>query len=723
MIWKKRFAIALILIPFYLLVNHLGDFVYPLGSPYSDLTITHYPNLVFIKNSILHWGQIPLWSDLILGGYPFFANPLSSLWYPPGWLLLLMPSPFGFNFLVIGHLVLGGAGVYLFLRQQGINELGSLVGGITFELMPKIFAHFGAGHITLIFAVCWTPWLLWAEARSKQFSWRGGSLVRMVLLGLIFLADLRWGAYATLVWLAFSLYLLLQRKPAPGAKSTWKDRLYDIFLWLGSNLLQILIAVCIASPLLIPLVQYTALSTRASMTVGDNLAFSIPPLRLLGLIFPDFAGYAEWMVYPGAFGLLSVCWVLCSKRLWKIGGFWIWVFFISIVYSLGSNFPGISWLAGLPGFNLLRVPSRAYFLGGFSIAILSGFVFQEFQKFSVEVASKQRSGPGLLVAAIAGFADLLAVGVFIINKTLPLEFLWGALTLTCFGVLMILRQREILSIQAWGVILFPLLLLDLGGVSYGQIQFRTAVDVRSEGSEIALWLQNQAGIFRIYTPSYSISQSTAAAYQIQQANGIDPLQVRAYVDYMRKATGIGLEGYQVTVPAFMGEDIYHANQTAVVDLQRLSMLNVRFLVANFPMDEPGLLLRYTAGETRIYENSSVYPRAWMQNGPADIRTADFNAISSVIFSPNVIQIQANGKGLLVLSEINYPGWKAFIDGMETKIIPVAGILRGVNLPPGNHKIEFEFVPGSLIIGLVLGVIGWSFTLTLWFMRKKVPFRW
>ncbi|HEX2980540.1 MAG TPA: hypothetical protein VHO48_09775, partial [Anaerolineaceae bacterium] len=84
-------------LPLVMLLPFLGQFAYPIHSSFSDLAISHYPNAVFLRRSILVYGQIPLWSGSILSGYPFAANPLSGLWYPPGWLALLFPLPFGLN--------------------------------------------------------------------------------------------------------------------------------------------------------------------------------------------------------------------------------------------------------------------------------------------------------------------------------------------------------------------------------------------------------------------------------------------------------------------------------------------------------------------------------------------------------------------------------------------------------------------------------------------------
>ena len=66
----------------------------------------------------------------------------------------------------------------------------------------------------------------------------------------------------------------------------------------------------------------------------------------------------------------------------------------------------------------------------------------------------------------------------------------------------------------------------------------------------------------------------------------------------------------------------------------------------------------------------------------------------------------------------HTGWKAFIDGAETKIYRANHGFRGIVVPKGNHKIEFTYLPESFVIskylsltfssiimlGLVLGIV-------------------
>jgi len=64
---------------------------------FSDLWISHAPNLRFIREAIGAWHAIPLWNPLILSGMPLAADPLAGLWYPTG--LLILAAVIGLLFL------------------------------------------------------------------------------------------------------------------------------------------------------------------------------------------------------------------------------------------------------------------------------------------------------------------------------------------------------------------------------------------------------------------------------------------------------------------------------------------------------------------------------------------------------------------------------------------------------------------------------------------------
>ena len=79
-------------------------------------------------------------------------------------------------------------------------------------------------------------------------------------------------------------------------------------------------------------------------------------------------------------------------------------------------------------------------------------------------------------------------------------------------------------------------------------------------------------------------------------------------------------------------------------------------------------------------------------------------------SPNRIEVSAQGPGRLVLSEIDYPGWRAYIDGKETNVVKTDNLLRSSDLPAGTHFVEFVYRPFPLYLGLIFLVTGIGFCL-------------
>ena len=73
------------------------------------------------------------------------------------------------------------------------------------------------------------------------------------------------------------------------------------------------------------------------------------------------------------------------------------------------------------------------------------------------------------------------------------------------------------------------------------------------------------------------------------------------------------------------------------------------------------------------------------------------------YSPNRIDIDAisSSNAYLVLNELYYPGWKAYVDGIEAPILRADYLLRAVYLPSGRHKINFSYKPLTFIVGSII----------------------
>jgi hypothetical protein len=687
-------------LPLLLLLPDLNSFPYPAAdAAYSDLTISHYPNIYFLKESINTWREIPLWSSTILSGYPFAANPLAGLWYPISWLLLITPLPLGFNLLVGLHLISGGIGMYLLMRQEGIGHISALFAGISFALLPKMFSHYGAGHLTLLFAVPWTPWLLWSQKADYKIIVKGRSIsmVPGLILAVIYLADIRWGAFATLLWCAYSI---------AHRKVSWRKQIFSIVS-------QTILALLLSAPLILPLIEYSLLSTRSGMNPGEVLGYSLPAGKLLGLIFPGINGNHEWVLYSGGIVLILAMSAIILRNERIKAAFWGGVFLVSLVIALGSQWPGSEFLTRLPFVNLLRVPSRSLFLAGLSLAALSGYGLEKLLDKLTEKPSRLLN---LVLFALVAFSLILAVGIYLGEGALPSGILWGGFFIA-IGVLWIqLRFKTRIRFEVWIMGLFLIGLIDLGMVDMNSFQGRPADVVYSERESVAQYIAAQPGEFRIYSPSYSIPQQTAVRYGLELTDGVDPLQMESYAEFMESASGVPRTGYSVTMPPFKTGDPKVDNREYVPDAEKLGLLNVGYVVADYELNVPGLTFDRQFGEASVYKNELQMPRAWIQaldeNLVLPVKPAEI-----LDRRPNSMLISAEGPGKLVVSELNYPGWSVSVDGEKREIETAAGVLRAVKLDAGSHEINFVFKPVSLLIGLLLS-IGGLFSMVLFSSKSK-----
>jgi hypothetical protein len=669
----------------------INQFPFPVNGEYSDYAISHYPNLLYTKDSITTWHQLPLWSNAILSGYPYLADPLSSIWYPPYWLAIALPTPWGLNLLTILHLVLGAFGMVYFFRLMGVSEIPAVAGAIVFLLMPKMIAHLGAGHITLVWAVTLTPWLLVFEMRGRKAS---GVFQRIflpgLLSGLVILADVRWAAFCWVLWWCYGLFSKDEKRNGSiWIKAFWKG--------LVTKFIQSIIGLFFASPLLLPLLQFIQLSTRKMMSSADTLTLSLPPGNLFGLIFPNLGGSAEWMTYFGALPILLFITLCASRTGWKMTRFWLIVFFISIIFSLGSYIPGIQIFASLPGFDLLRVPPRALFLAGISLSVVTAIGLEEFWHSK---SIKTEKGMRLILSGSILLVLLLTVVFSIKSSSGRLGFLWGGTTFVLAGIILLLvsyRKSKALPFY----LLTAILIADLSFVSYHEIQFRKSAEVfESSNEEVSIVKNNILSNSRIYSPSYSIPQEAAMKAELQLADGVNPLQLESYVKYMAIATGIHWEEYSVTLPAFRTGSPDKDNAGVIPDAELLGILNVQMIVSAFPIQEDNLKLEAQTADAYMYLNGKYRPRAWIQGGLQIDADGKYQEAAITLYSPNHIQVNAEGPGVLVLADPYYPGWIAKINGKKGSLLKIDGLLRGVELTEGQHTIDFIFRPVLLYIGLL-----------------------
>ncbi len=70
-----------------------------------------------------------------------------------------------------------------------------------------------------------------------------------------------------------------------------------------------------------------------------------------------------------------------------------------------------------------------------------------------------------------------------------------------------------------------------------------------------------------------------------------------------------------------------------------------------------------------------------------------------------IALDGVSKGILVLADAFFPGWKAAIDGKPARVIAVDLLYRGVEIPEGAQEVVFEYDPPLVKAGGIVSAIG------------------
>jgi hypothetical protein len=219
----------------------------------------------------------------------------------------------------------------------------------------------------------------------------------------------------------------------------------------------------------------------------------------------------------------------------------------------------------------------------------------------------------------------------------------------------------------------------------------------------------------------------APTTRVPSANGDDPFALETLMNVRRLFSG--------------GERWGRYYQVARPDSPIVNLLNVRYLLSRSPLPtgDKYHLVAQMPGHL-LYENASVLPRfflvhktiaaANMQRALAEMAVSDFDPgamavvqdtpgreygyrtearVRVIRYAPEqvVVDVDAGAGGFLVTSEVNYPGWRASLDGNPVRIVQTDVAFRGIDLPPGSHRIVFSFLPSILWVGIAVSATALS----------------
>ena len=266
---------------------------------------------------------------------------------------------------------------------------------------------------------------------------------------------------------------------------------------------------------------------------------------------------------------------------------------------------------------------------------------------------------------------------------------------------------------------------------------REAPQAKSQTDELIL--RDQTLDYRVLNLASNTFNENETSYYHKSIGGYHAAKLRRYQEMIEQYISPEMQALFGAV-SNAGGDMTQVNGDSIYPV--LNMLNTKYFI--FPLED---------GQTVPIQNPYVYGNAWLVDklnyvnnaneeiaavGKLDLRheavadakfkeqlgeavvqdTASIVTITS--YEPNRLTYEVNsGKGgVLVFSEIYYPGWTATVDGEPVELGRVNYILRAMNIKPGKHQVELAFFPQTvkrtetiaylaygLLLLLVVGAIG------------------
>ena len=427
-------------------------------------------------------GELPLWNPYLFLGFPQYAEPQMSTFYPPMWLATFLPIGTVYALLYTLHLGLAAAGGYLLVRLLGGKQPGALLAGFVLGFNAFMVSRLYGGQLPHLMTIAYLPWLLAAVIWAvRKRSWTA-TLLAAIPLGLAFLAGFApffplLVATVLLVMLAMAFQAWRQEGPLSGIRVL----LQLVVLGFFASLL--------AAVQLLPTLEMARYSNRVA---GASYEFAskmtIPVSSLVRLLMPDlfgspvddasywahtpFNGYWEFAIYVGILPLLFyvLSWPF-GRRRWRP---WFALGLFGLLVALGSTGMAHRILYTLvPGFGFFRMPARIAYLFVLAAAILTGLMYDYWFDLPDDIATVARKY----------LLRVLVVGSLMLFALIVLSVLWQAAQtdpeqlarfegITGQLVRLLLLGGTSLAVLIWGyrlkrwrltIITLALLMIDLWG--------------------------------------------------------------------------------------------------------------------------------------------------------------------------------------------------------------------------------------------------------------------
>ncbi len=699
--------------------------------------------------SRLHAGYLPLWNPYAYAGHPFLADIQSAVFYPVSLLTMLLTWLMGSGFSLhaleleaLAHFPLVALSTYWLARRWTHSRAGGLVTAITFTFSGYLTSY-PPLQLAILETQAWLPLILLcldlAGARLADGNGRSAarwSISAGLLLGISVLAGHPQAALLVFYGsLAFALYRLLPSSPISNLKFI---ALFGL-VGLGTAMVQ-----------LWPSWEFMRLSTRASISFAEA-GSGFTPYDLLQLVLPAVAvPFPALYVGVLPLGLAVVALVRSTERPQQTERqtpdaafptsrlrypssnphFWGGIGLLALLLSFGKHLPVYQLFYLLvPGWRWFRHQERTVVWTVWAIALLAGYgaawlTTLRSSAVSSEVESNaHRLWRGLIRGYVwATLGALVLALLFFVGYQAGREALWGFTAATLF-LASLLGLSTLVVYSRHPALLCAVLVLDLFTLTAGNHSGVAIADPFPPNPLLAVPLADSEP-FRIANEG-PLPENYGLAYGLEDIGGGSPLRLARYQAFLDR------------VPRARAWKLLNVRYV-LSDREELDVPAERIATGEGRNGKPAYLYRLVESGARAWLVSEVVvepdeDRLWQR-----LAADDFDPGRQVLLPALPEGFHAQGEAecdgrivwqerrpeflalevstarpcVLVLSELDYPGWKAFVNGVRTPILRADGVLRAVALPAGTHQVVMRFQPASFQWGAgisfvtFLGAMGW-----------------
>ncbi|HZY09559.1 MAG TPA: YfhO family protein [Bacteroidota bacterium] len=735
-------AIAIIIV---LVGVYFRDIILQNAFFWEDFLYQFYPFRNFAAVSIAH-GEMPLWNPYTFNGTPFQADIQSALFYLPNLLLTLFVTGDRLHFywvelLTISHYAIAGICMYYLMNDLINDKRIALFSGLVYAVSGFMVTH--AIHEVIICQVAWFPlvFLLFRRMLLQR------SILYMIMtaavLGLALLAGFPQLTLYFFLFLGFYFFFEIFHAIK---KDGWRVSRIMVPLAIG----VIVLSVMLTAIQLLPTIELVPYSQRAEITYEKSLEGSLALEQLITLVIPKYFGAstADGSTYwgPGAYwafwetcfyvGIPALVMMLFALRHIKQNRYVIFftgILLFSVLYALGDQFILHKFFfSTIPGFDKFRNPGRMSLLFTFSVAALSGyglhFVFHSLQALKKAYLK--------IVTGIAAVGILIWIGVqggiFQSSNNAQVSQQIYAMTSkeSLTALIIILITCALLYLYITGkasakltfVVLLGIQFVDLYIFGFNQNNGDTSPSqYYSRTSDIVTMMKEEGKreFFRVnarQSGAILIDRNQGMIDKIFLMEGYTPLS-------LQRIYPPGKDWDQVC-------DMMNAKYRLRIDEQRRTM-NLEKAITYLPrayIVHQAMVIQEEKEMKAYMESGNFEPdrmvlldeEALFNNNDTSAALMDSAVITSYRLNSISVEVSTMKPGFLVLSEVHYPGWNAYVDGIKQKVYRANWNQRAVLVKPGKHFVEVRFEPESFHRGTLITVlsIGLSGVGVVYSIRKK-----